>query len=141
MKINVAYHNVQMNCRGQPSRGRDQHLPQNIETLEGSSSGLPGGERSFKRFIEMMINSMNRQEAPSTNWLKVYRDMRPSSFKGNLEADPSAGKYWLEQIEKLLEHLECPAKHRVRCANFMLEEEEDIWWKTMAGVLRTQNTV
>ncbi|XP_052203150.1 uncharacterized protein LOC127808617 [Diospyros lotus] len=89
----------------------------------------------------MIMSSMNRPETPTTNWLKMFRDLHPPSFKGDPEMDPSVGEYWMEQTEKLLEHLECPEDHWVRCATFMLEEEAAIWWKSMSGVLRTRNTI
>ena len=130
-----------MNREERLNRRRNLNQTPAQEASEDSGSRLPSGERSFERFVEMMINSMNRQEAPTSNWLKVYRDMRSPSFKGDLEADPSVGEYWLEQTEKLLEHLECPIEHWVRCATFMLEEEAGIWWKSMAGILRTRNVI
>ena len=76
-----------------------------------------------------MMNSVNRPKTHTINWLKMYRDLHPPSFKGDPEVDPSVGECWMEQIEKLLEHLECPKEHWVRCATFMLEEEAAIWWR------------
>ncbi|XP_052189975.1 uncharacterized protein LOC127799772 [Diospyros lotus] len=102
---------------------------------------MPSGDRSFERFVEMMMSSMNRSETSTIYWLKMYRDLCPLSFKSDPEVDPSMGEYWMEQTEKLLEHLECPEEHWVRCATFMLKEEAAIWWKSMSGVLRTRNTV
>ena len=62
----------------------------------------------MERFMEEMMSAMQRPGVSAQNWLKMYRDMRPPSFKGDPDADPSVGEYWLEQTEKLLEHMDCP---------------------------------
>ncbi|XP_052197381.1 uncharacterized protein LOC127804546 [Diospyros lotus] len=101
----------EMNREERLSRRRGQAQSSSRDIPEGSGLGLPSGDRSFERFVEMMMNSMNRSETLTINWLKMYRDLHPPSFKGDSEVDPSLKEYWMEQTEKLLEHLECPEEH------------------------------
>ena len=39
-------------------------------------------------------------------------------------------EYWLEQTEKLLQHLQFVDQDKVNYATFMLEEEAERWWQT-----------
>ncbi|XP_052179895.1 uncharacterized protein LOC127793152 [Diospyros lotus] len=48
---------------------------------------------------------------------------------GKLGADPSEGEFWIDQTEKLLDHLHCREEEKVNCATFMLQDEADRWWK------------
>ncbi|XP_052176699.1 uncharacterized protein LOC127791003 [Diospyros lotus] len=60
----------------------------------------------------------------------------PPIFHGKLGADPSEGEFWIEQTEKLLDHLHCREEEKVNCATFMLQDEADRWWK---GVKKAMN--
>ena len=59
-------------------------------------------------------------------------------FKGRTNDDPSLAEYCLEQIEKLLQHLQCSEGEKVKCFIFTLEEEAGRWWQsTERWILRS----
>ena len=60
-------------------------------------------------------------------------------FKGRVCDDPSSAEYWLEQTEKLLQHLQCSEEEKVRYAIYTLEEEAGWWWQsTDHSILRSR---
>ncbi|XP_052172132.1 uncharacterized protein LOC127788050 [Diospyros lotus] len=61
--------------------------------------------------------------------LNLYRRQNSPIFQGKLGADPSEGEFWIEQTEKLLDHLHYREEEKVNCATFMLQDEADRWWK------------
>jgi len=57
-------------------------------------------------------------------------------FKGRAEDDPCMAEFWIEQTEKLLQHLRCSDEEKVNCATFMLEEEAGRWWQSAQRALQ-----
>ena len=70
------------------------------------------------------------------SWLKAFMDLRPPTFKGQFEADPSVAKFWLEDIHHLLEYMDCPKSQWERCATFMLTEHAKVWWRLTVEMLK-----
>ena len=91
----------------------------------GESSSSEDCFEQIERFLENMLTYVSREEPirHTTMALEQYRHLRPPVFKGRINDDPSSAEYWLEQIEKLLQHLQCGEDEKVRCAIFTLEEE------------------
>ena len=58
--MNVIHCNMQMNREERLNRRRNLNQSPAQDASKGSGSRLPGVEKSFERFVEMMINSMNR---------------------------------------------------------------------------------
>ncbi|XP_052172162.1 uncharacterized protein LOC127788086 [Diospyros lotus] len=68
--------------------------------------------------------------------LDQYRRQRPPVFRGKVGDDPSVAEYWMEQTEKLLQHLQCSDEEKVNYATFMLEEEAGRWWQSTKRALQ-----
>ena len=79
----------------------------------------------MERFLENMLTYVSREKPTQhiTTVLERYRHPRPSVFMGRTCDDPSSTKYWLKQMEKLLQHFQCNEEEKVRCAIYTLEEE------------------
>ncbi|XP_052172232.1 uncharacterized protein LOC127788161 [Diospyros lotus] len=95
----------------------------------------------MERFLENMLTYVSREEPirHTTTALELYRHLRPPVFKGRIGDDPSSTEYWLEQIKKLLQHLQCSEEEKVRCATYTLEEEAGRWWRsTERSMIRSQ---
>lgn len=75
------------------------------------------------------MQGMQTQGGRPSCMLDLYRRQNPPVFQGNVGADPSEGEFWIEQIEKLLDHLHCEEEEKVNCATFMLQGEAKRWWK------------
>ena len=84
----------------------------------------------MERILEGMLTHVARNEPPrhTSHVLDQYRGQRPPVFRGKASDDPSMAEYWMEQTEKLLQHLQCVDEEKVNCAIFMLEKEAARWW-------------
>ncbi|XP_052198307.1 uncharacterized protein LOC127805570 [Diospyros lotus] len=95
----------------------------------------------MEQFLENMLTYVSQKEPTrhTTTALERYRHLRPPVFKGRIGDDPSSVEYWLEQTEKLLQHLQCSEEEKVRCATYILEEEAGRWWQsTERSMIRSQ---
>ncbi|XP_052204051.1 uncharacterized protein LOC127809327 [Diospyros lotus] len=75
------------------------------------------------------MQGTHSRDSHSVNMLDLYRRQNSPIFQGKLGADPSEGEFWIEQTEKLLDHLHCREEEKVNCATFMLQDEADRWRK------------
>ncbi|XP_052200527.1 uncharacterized protein LOC127806924 [Diospyros lotus] len=75
------------------------------------------------------MQETHSRDGHSVNMLDLYRQQNPPTFQGRLGTDPNEGEFWIEQTEKLLDHLHCEEEEKVNCATFMLQDEADRWWK------------
>ncbi|XP_052187706.1 uncharacterized protein LOC127798285 [Diospyros lotus] len=119
---------------------RRNHSGGNRRYVGESSSSEDRFER-MERFLENMLTYVSREEPTrhTTTALERYRHLRPPVFKGRTGDDPSSAEYWLEQTEKLLQHLQCSEEEKVRCATYTLEEEAGRWWQsTERSLIRSQ---
>ncbi|XP_052172124.1 uncharacterized protein LOC127788043 [Diospyros lotus] len=101
---------------------------------EGDSSQEIGGSRldqmeRILRSVVGLIQETQSRDNHAVSMLDLYRRQNPPIFHGKLGADPSEGEFWIEQTEKLLDHLHCREEEKVNCATFMLQDEADRWWK------------
>ncbi|XP_052209182.1 uncharacterized protein LOC127812702 [Diospyros lotus] len=72
-------------------------------------------------------------QAPDViNW---FQRLSPPVFQGRASADLSESEYWIEQLEKIFDFIECGEWEKVVCATFMLRDEADHWWRTMQRTL------
>ncbi|XP_052197371.1 uncharacterized protein LOC127804537 [Diospyros lotus] len=86
----------------------------------------------MERILGSMVGFMQETHSRDTHavsMLDLYRRQNPPIFQGKLGADPNEGEFWIEQTEKLLDHLHCRKEDKVNCATFMLQDEADRWWK------------
>ncbi|XP_052207947.1 uncharacterized protein LOC127811811 [Diospyros lotus] len=92
----------------------------------------------IERILEGVLTHVTRNEPPrhTPHMLDQYRRQRPPVFRGKAGDDPSAAEYWIEQTEKLLQHLQCSDEEKVNCATFMLEEEAARWWQSAQRALQ-----
>ncbi|XP_052197312.1 uncharacterized protein LOC127804483 [Diospyros lotus] len=119
---------------------RRSHLGGNRRYVRESSTGEDRFGR-IERFLENMLTYVSREEPTrhTTTALERYRHLRPPVFKGRIGDDPSSAEYWLEQTEKLLQHLQCREEEKVRCATYTLEEEAGRWWQSIErSIMRSQ---
>ncbi|XP_052193963.1 uncharacterized protein LOC127802285 [Diospyros lotus] len=108
---------------------------------EGDSSQETGGSRldQMERIlggVVGLIQETHFRDSYAVSMLDLYHRQNPPIFHGKLGADPSEGEFWIEQMEKLLDHLHRREEEKVNCATFMLQDEADRWWK---GVKRAMN--
>ncbi|XP_052197261.1 uncharacterized protein LOC127804438 [Diospyros lotus] len=92
----------------------------------------------MERILEGMLTHVTRNEPSrhTTHVLDQYRRQRPPVFRGKAEDDPCMAEYWMEQTEKLLQHLQCSDEDKVNCATFMLEEDAARWWQSAQRALQ-----
>ncbi|XP_052181880.1 uncharacterized protein LOC127794673 [Diospyros lotus] len=84
------------------------------------------------------IQETHSRDNHAVNTLDLYRRQNPPIFQWKLRTDPSERKFWIEQTEKLLDHLHCREEEKVNCATFMLQDEADRWWKRVKRAMTPQ---
>ncbi|XP_052172216.1 uncharacterized protein LOC127788145 [Diospyros lotus] len=122
-----------------------------IPNVEGNASGDPEGDSSqetgssrldqMEQIMGSMVGFMqgtHSQDGHAANLLDLYRRQNPPVFQGKLGVDSSEGEFWIEQTEKLLDHLHCGEEEKVNCATFMLQGEADKWWKRVKRSMTPQ---
>lgn len=69
----------------------------------------------MERILEGILTHVTRNEPPrhTTHVLDQYCRQRPSVFKGKTEDDPCMIEFWMEQTEKLLQHLQCSDEEKL----------------------------
>ncbi|XP_052184430.1 uncharacterized protein LOC127796372 [Diospyros lotus] len=85
-------HNSRSGNTSQESVGRGPECSEEVQS-HFMGRGLVGGRQV---------------DTNAAKWLKAFMDLRPPTFKGQLEADLSIAKYWVEDIFQLLEYMDCP---------------------------------
>ncbi|XP_052204017.1 uncharacterized protein LOC127809294 [Diospyros lotus] len=115
------------------TEGNTSRHPEGDSSQETGSSRLDQMERILGGMVGL-IHETHSRDGHMANMLDLYRRQNPLVFQGKIGADPSEGEFWIEQTEKLLDHLHCNEEEKVNCATFMLQGEADRWWR---GVKRT----
>ena len=54
-----------------------------------------------------------------------FQQLNLPTFQGKTRVDPSESEYWLEQIEKIFDFIECSEGEKIICATFMLQDKAD----------------
>ena len=66
--------------------------------------------------------------------LRDFRKYDPQTFDGSLE-DPTKADLWLSFVETIFNYKNCPEKHKVECAVFLLRDRGIIWWRSSMRML------
>jgi len=90
-----------------------------LENLAGGQAGMQAGAGGFSAITE-------------------FKKADPPKFEGG--HNPGGAIKWLQEIEKILEAMECSDAQKVRCAAFMLMGEAENWWKHTKQVLQAAHT-
>ncbi|XP_042483786.1 uncharacterized protein LOC122064150 [Macadamia integrifolia] len=74
---------------------------------------------------------------PSTTTAKVvgsFKKFMPPIFTkvGN---DPLESDWWIQELEKVFDIIECIEAHKLLCAGLQLRNEADSWWKASKPIL------
>ncbi|XP_052179889.1 uncharacterized protein LOC127793145 [Diospyros lotus] len=110
------------------AKGNTSRHPEGDSSQETRGSRLDQMERILGSVVGL-IQETHSRDNHAVSMLDLYRRQNPPIFHGKLGADPSEGEFWIEQTEKLLDHLHCREEEKVNCATFMLQDEADMWWK------------
>ncbi|MDV3145731.1 MAG: hypothetical protein Q8736_02460, partial [Sweet potato little leaf phytoplasma] len=70
------------------------------------------------------------------NGLAEFKRADPPKFEGGY--NPDEAMRWLQEIEKILEAMQCPDTQRVIYATFMLVGDAEKWWKHRQQLLQAE---
>ena len=85
----------------------------------------------------MMHTMMVTQQANSSrairevNWLQDFKRFDPHPFIGSTRDPTEAQIYstlWISSNETIFLSMERPDNHKVPCASYMLQKDEEVWW-------------
>ncbi|CAO2837918.1 unnamed protein product [Amaranthus hypochondriacus] len=110
-------------------RGRGRQLSTEVEdhSIDSQYRRL---EATNERLLKILEDQNRRGELDQESKLfKRLGGHRPPFCNG--ESDPVKLENWIDQIEKVLEVVNCPRGLMVKIASFYLEDTASMWWKTV----------
>ncbi|XP_057979122.1 uncharacterized protein LOC131165395 [Malania oleifera] len=111
---------ITANVGGSSSEGADP------EAGNDSTSVL----RDFAQKLMAEVVRTNRgQDRPTTEMgcsIEQFTKLKPSAFMGS--TDPVCAENWIQEIEKILDVLNCTERQKVTFATFKLAGEAERWW-------------
>ena len=114
-----------------PGRSRvNQEMADNTQAMRE----LAGAAVQMMAHIQQNQNNNNNNHnnhQPEGNvgfhGLTEFKRMDPPCFKGGF--NPEGAEWWIQELEKIFEALQCTNTQRAICVVFMLKEEAKIWRK------------
>ncbi|CAO2837919.1 unnamed protein product [Amaranthus hypochondriacus] len=110
-------------------RGRGRQLSTEVEdhSIDSQYRRL---EATNERLLKILEDQNRRGELDQES--ELFRRLgghRPPFYNG--ESDPVKLENWIDQIEKVLEVVNCPRGLMVKISSFYLEDTASMWWKTL----------
>ena len=110
--------------------------PSRYNTRSSARNPMAAPNLNPARFVEQVAAMANNGGNAPSNWAKKVANMRPKEYVGN--ENPADLEDWIDEMDKVLETVECPEDSKVRCAVFYLKSEENRWWKGAREALQAQ---
>ncbi|KAL6313804.1 hypothetical protein AAG906_010223 [Vitis piasezkii] len=128
----------------QNSKANDD-IPHPLEALPPMSiEGLYRYLRTLVSLVERQAratgsNGQGQSSSTRGSSFDDFKKLGPSYFFGT--SDPTEAEAWIMKIEKFFDVIDYSEKQKASYATFMLDKEEDHWWRMTKRILEDQGPI
>ena len=102
--------------------------PEQVGANSAASIDIGNLVQSFQSLAQALQTQAQQNHRPGMPIMEQFMRMRPPTFKG--ESQPQIAENWLDEMEKILEAINCPTIDKVRLATFLFQERAQVWWRS-----------